>query len=219
MSSLYKLRKKERNSRKSLIIDAAMELLAHKDVKDIRIRDIAWRVGVSPTAVYSYFPRRDDILTEALIRHMKAIEALLRENSPERRAPLDQLAFPVMEYLLDNPSVLQLMAMMITGHLQPGEASRHQLVQDHFFGILERAGSRIGIDGDHRRPVMHAICASFMGAAVSLADFSLRSEQELREHMHGLFSIISRVYSAALDRREFDPPASSRNPPPASALA
>jgi AcrR family transcriptional regulator len=80
MSTFQKLRKEERETRKNLIVNAAMDLFSQKDFHKIGMRDIAKRAGISAAAIYRYYPSRDDVFVEALIRHMKVVEALFEEN-------------------------------------------------------------------------------------------------------------------------------------------
>ena len=80
MSTFQKLRREERETRKSLIIDAAMDLFSQKDFHNIGMRDIAKRAGISAAAIYRYFPSRDDVFVEALVRHMQVVETLFEKK-------------------------------------------------------------------------------------------------------------------------------------------
>ncbi|HMK33906.1 MAG TPA: helix-turn-helix domain-containing protein, partial [Desulfomonilaceae bacterium] len=73
-STLTKLRKKERETRRDLIIDAAIRLFATTPFDRVGMRDIASEAGLSPASIYRYFSNRDDLFVEALCREIKSIE-------------------------------------------------------------------------------------------------------------------------------------------------
>ena len=104
MSTFQKLRKEERETRKSLIIDAAMDLFSQKDFHKIGMRDIAKRAGISAAAIYRYFPSRDDVFVEALVRHMGEVERLFEKKVAQGRTSLEELALGSVDYLLENES-------------------------------------------------------------------------------------------------------------------
>jgi len=55
-STLTKLRERERQARRNLIIDAAIKLFAAKPFKQVGMRDIAAEAGLSPASIYRIFP-------------------------------------------------------------------------------------------------------------------------------------------------------------------
>ena len=73
-STFMRMREDEREIRKTLIINAAMILFERMPFQDIGMRDIAAEAGVSAASIYRYFPSRDDLFAEALIRDMIIVE-------------------------------------------------------------------------------------------------------------------------------------------------
>jgi AcrR family transcriptional regulator len=195
MSTFQKLRKEERETRKSLIIDAAMDLFSQKDFHKIGMRDIAKRAGISAAAIYRYFPSRDDVFVEALVRHMGEVERLFEKKVAQGRTSLEELALGSVDYLLENESVFQMMGhFMITGQIQPKALERYNAMQRNFLDILEKVNNQTDI-GMNSRLVTHAIYASVTGVVMSFRNYPGRSPEEIKRHIHRLVRIISSVYT------------------------
>lgn len=195
MSTFQKLRKEERETRKNLIIDAAMDLFSQKDFHKIGMRDIAKRAGISAAAIYRYFPSRDDVFVEALVRHMKVVEELFEKNVAEGRTTLEELAMGSVDYLLENESVFQMMGhFMITGQIQPKAMERYNAMQRNFLDILEKVNNQTDI-GMNSRLVTHAIYAAITGVVMSFRNYPGRSPEEIKRHIHRLVRIVSSVFT------------------------
>lgn len=195
MSTFQKLRKEERDARKNLIINAAMELFSQKEFHQIGMRDIAQRAGISAAAIYRYFPSRDDVFVEALVRHIQVIEERFEENVRGGRASLEELALNSADYLLDNESVFQMMGhFMITGQIQPKALERYNAMQRKFLDLLEKVNHQTDI-GMNSRLITHAIYASVTGVVMAFKNYPGRSKAEIRRHIHRLIRIVSSVYT------------------------
>lgn len=194
MATLQKLRKKEREERKQLIINAVLDLLNQKDIQDIKMLDIAERVGVSSASIYRYFPNRDDILVEALILHIKEIKELFVKETQAGRTSLENLALLSVDYLLENNSVFQMMVLMITGQLKPSNLKQYNAMQRDFLDIMEQTSHQVDI-GVKKRLVTHAIYASVIGVIMAFKNYPGRSQQEIRDHIYRLVHIISNVFT------------------------
>ncbi len=180
--------------RKSLIIDAAMELFVTRPFHKIGMRDIANKAGISAAAIYRYFPSRDDILIEALIRHIKIVEKQFKAKVKERDTTLEELAIASVDYLIDNESVFQMIGhFMVTGHVNPGALEKYNQAQRYFLDVLENAKELDGVGGSSRI-MIHAIYASIMGVVLTFSKYPGRTKEEIRTHIHRLSSIISSLF-------------------------
>ncbi|MDX2452876.1 TetR/AcrR family transcriptional regulator [Desulfosarcina sp.] len=195
MSTFQKLRKEERETRKNLIVNAAMDLFSQKDFHKIGMRDIAKRAGISAAAIYRYFPSRDDVFVEALVCHMKVVEELFEKKVKAGQTSLEELAMGSVDYLLENESVFQMMGhFMITGQIQQKALDRYNTMQRNFLNILEKVNNQTDI-GMNNRLVTHAIYASVTGVVMSFKNYPGRSPEEIKRHIHRLVRIISSVFS------------------------
>ena len=172
-----------------------MDLFSQKEFHKIGMRDIAKRAGISAAAIYRYFPSRDDVFVEALVRHMQVVEDLYKEKVKEGSTSLEELALGSVDYMLKNESVFQMMGhFMITGQIQPKALDRYNAMQRRFLDILEKVNSQIEV-GNNNRLVTHALYASITGVVMAFKNYPGRSPEEIRRHIYRLVQIISSVFS------------------------
>lgn len=196
--SMFQNQKKEedREARKNQIVDAAMELFSQKEFHQVGMRDIAGRVGLSAAAIYRYFPSRDDVFVEALVRHMRAVKDRVAAIIQDGSASLETLALEGVDYIFENSAVFQMMGYFImSGQIQPGAMARYNEMQRHFLDMLETVNRRpdIGLDG---RLVTHAVYASILGTVMIFKNYPGRSPEDIRRHIHRLVRIVCAVFSA-----------------------
>ena len=195
MSTFQKLRKAERETRKNLIIDAAMELFSQKEFHKIGMRDIAKRAGISAAAIYRYFPGRDDIFVEALVRHMQTVERMFEKKMAAGQTSLEELAMDSVDYLLENESVFQMMGhFMITGQIQNKAMERYNAMQRQFLNILGKYNNQTEIEINNRL-LTHAIYASIIGVVMAFKNYPGRSPDEIKRHIHRLTRIVSSMFT------------------------
>lgn len=214
MTTFQKLRKAERETRKNLIVDAAMELFSQKEFHKIGMRDIANRAGISAAAIYRYFPSRDDVFVEALVRHMQMVETLFENSIADGETSLEELAIRSVDYLLDNESVFQMMGyFMVTGQIQPKAMERYNAMQRRFLDMLERVNNQTDI-GVNNRLVTHAIYASITGVVMAFKKYPGRSPEEIKRHIHRLVRIISSVFTTGQIQHDWKKPVEPEKPGP-----
>ncbi|MEJ2041512.1 MAG: TetR/AcrR family transcriptional regulator [Desulfosarcinaceae bacterium] len=195
-STFQQLRRDERKARKKLIVDAAMSLFETKPMASIGMRDIADVAGISPAAIYRYFPSRDEILVEALIRHIHFIEARLEGRLEQGNATLEELALGSIEYLLNNESLFQLMGyFMINGQINPQALEKFNTVQRYFLSLLDQVNQKAGI-GQDSRLFTHAFYASILGVVMAFRNYPGRSQEEIQRHIYRLIGVVSSVFSS-----------------------
>ena len=195
-STFQQLRRDERKARKKLIVDAAMSLFETKPMASIGMRDIADVAGISPAAIYRYFPSRDEILVEALIRHIHFIEARLEGRLEQGNATLEELALGSIEYLLNNESLFQLMGyFMINGQINPQALEKFNTVQRYFLSLLDQVNQKAGV-GQDSRLFTHAFYASILGVVMAFRNYPGRSQEEIQRHIYRLIGVVSSVFSS-----------------------
>ncbi|TCK86732.1 TetR family transcriptional regulator [Natranaerovirga hydrolytica] len=64
---------KRREIKKNQIIDALKELIMVRNFKDIGVREIADRAGVSPASIYNFFGNKDELAKEVFYKYMEDI--------------------------------------------------------------------------------------------------------------------------------------------------
>lgn len=190
-STFLQLRENEREKRKTLIIAAAMNMFKEKSFHDIGMRDIAAEAGVSPASIYRYFPSRDDLFVEALIRDINKIEKRLRARVAEK-SNIDSLAIDVVDYLIDNEATFQMMChFLMRGEENKKAFKKFNAVMLYFTKMFDEVVSKSdGAEG--LRFHSQAFFASLAGIVMTFRHYPGRTPQERREYMHRLSLMIMR---------------------------
>ncbi|MHB1571056.1 MAG: TetR/AcrR family transcriptional regulator, partial [Solirubrobacteraceae bacterium] len=76
------LRERKRRLTRQLISDAATVLFAIRGFDNVRVSEIADRVGVSEKTVYNYFPTKESLVLDQTDEGIERLARALRERSP-----------------------------------------------------------------------------------------------------------------------------------------
>lgn len=190
-STFIQLRENEREKRKTLIIAAAMNLFKEKSFHDIGMRDIATEAGMSPASIYRYFPSRDDLFVEALIRDINKIEKLLKAQVMGKTT-IDSLAINVVDYMIDNESTFQMMChFLMRGEENKRAFKKFNAVMLYFTKMFDDVVAKTAGAGGLRFH-SQAFFASLAGIVMTFRHYPGRTPDERREYMHKLSLMIMR---------------------------
>src|SRR5208337_2727137 len=89
------------------LIEAAVKVIAKRDVDALNLRELAARVGVTPGAPYHHFPTRKDLLAGVAREGFEKLEALLiaeRDAAPASAgARLEALGRAYVSFAILHP--------------------------------------------------------------------------------------------------------------------
>lgn len=71
---------------------AAASLIARSGFEAVTMRELAAKVGVQPAALYRYFPTKQDLLFQLMLRHMEELLASWQAFDRPDAAPADRLS-------------------------------------------------------------------------------------------------------------------------------
>lgn len=198
-SILKQLREDEREARKSLILEAVLKLFEQKPFDEIGMRDIAAEAGVSPAAIYRYFPSQDELFMEAFIKDLSSIRTVFQESLKETSQahpgePLEEMAKAVVHHLIHNEATFQMMSyLMIKGSMPEFLLARFHALQtafvDKIIEFLEIAGIH-----DKDRTIAHAFISSIMGVLMTFRNYPGRDIPNVEEHIYYLVSLIATIF-------------------------
>lgn len=194
-SAFLQLRENEREKRKTLIISAAMSLFKEKAFHEIGMRDIANEAGVSPASIYRYFPSRDDLFVEALIRDINNIEKVL-SSSVASHTTIETLTIGVVDYFIDNEATFQMMChFLMRGEENQKAYKKFNAVMLYFTKMFDEIVSKVAGAGGLRFH-SQAFFASLAGIVMTFRYYPGRSTKERRVYMHKLALLIMREGNA-----------------------
>ncbi|MEW6274961.1 MAG: TetR/AcrR family transcriptional regulator [Bacillota bacterium] len=194
-STLGKLKERERETRKNLIIDAAINLFAKKSFKNVSMRAIAAEAGISPASIYRYFADRDDLFVAALSREgmdiSRNLERLIRENGD---FSLEKIAAVFVGYLLEHDNFFQMMThFMMDSSISEESLQRFNEAERYLLNIFDDIFRKIGVR-ENVRLISHAFFASLNGTVITFRKYPGRSDEEVRRHVHRLAVLLADIF-------------------------
>jgi AcrR family transcriptional regulator len=185
----------ERETRRNLMINAAIKLFAQKPFNQVSMRDIAAEAGISPASIYRYFADRDELFVEAFFREGQVIgnnlEKLLKNNQD---TSIEKIAEVFVAYLLDHESFFQMMThFIIDGGINDQALERFNAAERNLLNIFDEVFRKTGVT-ENVRLVSHAFFASLNGILITFSKYPGRSKEEIRKHMLRLAKLTASIF-------------------------
>jgi AcrR family transcriptional regulator len=138
---------------RAALLDAGLDLLKNGSAETLSLREVARRVGVSPTAVYRHFPDKAALLRELCIRG--ALELAQAQSHAMQAAGGGQKGFVAtggayIRYALANPALFRvMMANMPPGGFFSSDFSDDQvgiqLLRENIMSLVPESAGEEGV--------------------------------------------------------------------------
>jgi AcrR family transcriptional regulator len=202
--TFQKLRENERETRKNLILDAALNVFEKKTFYKTSMSDIAKELGVSTATLYSYFPSQEELFLEAFIRDLSYIDQILKEsfdnssNKEDSSTAIDMLANAMVSHLLNSEATFQLISLLMTErdmpeHLKEKFYMMKQELNERMLNVLKLSGIK---DPDIR--TSRAFFASVIGAIMLFKNFPEKDMKDSKENIIDLVKYIVTLFKAGV---------------------
>ena len=107
-------REKQKQQLKQSILDAASELFLEKGYEEFSLRQVAERIGYSPTTIYLHFQNKDDLLLAAVTEGFRGFDRHMIQTAAATPEPLQRiraLGRAYIQFGFENPALYRLMFM------------------------------------------------------------------------------------------------------------
>ncbi|MDY6906032.1 MAG: TetR/AcrR family transcriptional regulator [Thermodesulfobacteriota bacterium] len=195
--SLETLRQQERDARRNLILEAAQELFAERDFKNVTVREIAKQAGMAVGTIYNYYASLDELFLDIFLMNTRDVIDQISRQAAAETFTLEAACRFYIDFLNNNLTFYQIMShFMLGGDLC--EASTKKLNQamrilmDHLEAVVRKSG----ISGD-TRVVTHALFSALNGIMISYARYPGRNDKEIHGHARKLAGVIATVFANA----------------------
>lgn len=194
--TLSDLKEQERDARRQLILNAAIELFSSQPISKVGIRDIAKIAGISPALIYRHFEDRDELFVEAFFKKSEEIittfERMIEENE---EVTTEKIGESFVRFLMDNDDFFQMMThFMLDSVIREDAINRFNQIMRRLLAGFDAAFKSSGIS-DEVRLHSHAFFASLNGVMITFRSYPGRSEEEIRKHILHLTRFIGSKFS------------------------
>ncbi|MDA3918106.1 MAG: TetR/AcrR family transcriptional regulator [Deltaproteobacteria bacterium] len=193
--------------RKDQIVRAALDLIGSKGVQSLSIAGIAKQVGIVPSAIYSHFNGKEDILNEVL----KLIKNRFLENVTQARKEtpkaLDRLNRLLKKQALMLNENRAIPFVIFADGIYTGNPERKTKVAEimmTFLDMIQKIIEEGRQDGSIREDVVPATAAiMFIGMIMPVAIISNLSKDffDINEHLKNIWPVFDRSIAANIHFR------------------
>ncbi|WAA11702.1 TetR/AcrR family transcriptional regulator [Fervidibacillus halotolerans] len=196
--TLKELKEAERESRKQLILTATLNLFGKKQISEVSIRDIAKEAGISPALIYRHFHDRDELFLEAfLLKSEEMITAFDSIISKRRNVSIEEIGKEFIHFLLNNPLFFKMMSyFMLDYSLREEHLDKFNTTIRELLAIFDKGFEENGLK-ENIRLHSHAFFSSLNGVMITFYNYPGRSEEEIRNHIERLASLIGKLFVQA----------------------
>jgi AcrR family transcriptional regulator len=191
---LENLKQIERDSRRKIILDAALSLFAIKDFRSVTVREIAKHAGVSIGTIYNYYPNLMELFLDVFLNSAEEITHILNKMSEKASPTLEQLCEFYITYLNDNMTFYQMMShFMLGGELSYDATRKLDKKMKELMNRMEMALLASGRKSN-TRITAHALFSALNGIMISYARYPGKTDDDIRRHTLRLASVIAGVF-------------------------
>lgn len=198
---LTNLKKKERQARKDLIIDAAERVFATKPYNAVSMQEIADEAGLAKSSIYTYFPTQEALFIEAAMRDAGELFEQMEDVLSRKKKPdLGKIIDIFLDYFSARDAFFRMSAQfMLYGTISEESLSRLNPVLRRMLDIFDRAFTSMDYTGDVRL-LSHTLFASLSGILIAYRKYPSRGDEEIIRHMKRIGRNVKEMLEALIHK-------------------
>ncbi|MFW5932104.1 MAG: TetR/AcrR family transcriptional regulator [Desulfohalobiaceae bacterium] len=202
-STFLQLKESEREHRKDLILDAAVQLFSQRPFAEIGMRDIAQEAGISPASIYRYFPSRDAILLDVLGQDIQEGEQKQLQRLETGEDSIEEIATGIVDFFLDREATLQMLShFMLKESVDPEIQDRFEETKAYYLQHFSRIMVQSGAASGNIRLFSHAFFASILGVILTFRGAE-ENREENRKNLHRIARLVATVFKNGVPCKNF----------------
>lgn len=193
------LKRNERDARRRLILDAARDLFAVRDFKNVTVREIARSAGVSIGTIYNYYDNITELFLDVFLINARQISRRIEDEYRSSPPSLHRLCDLYIRFLNDNMTFYQMMShfMLAGGELPAAAAQRLNRVMRELMDRIDDSLRACSLSAPDRT-VSHALFSALNGVMISYARYPGRTPSEIKTHTLRLASVVADIFQTAI---------------------
>jgi AcrR family transcriptional regulator len=190
MKSLNDLKQKEKEDRRILILNTALDLFSTRDFRQVTSREIARAAGMSAGTLFNYYRNMDELFLDIFLKNAGDLAERIRSECGEPPLLRDLCDFYI-SYLNDHMVFYQMMGLFMIGSgLSQESTKKLNHYMRSLLDTLEESVKTAGIQGNTRE-VAHALFSALNGIMISYARYPGRTPENIRGYTRKLADIVA----------------------------
>jgi len=203
--TLSKLKEKEREFRRELIIKAAREVFGKKTYDSVSMAEIARSAGMAKSSIYTYFKSQEelyvDIACKDSIVFIKGLEKQIKALDQETT---EEIVHAVIHHFLDYYILHEAQWRMIThfalhGKKDKGSLGKLNEIGRQLMDLFELMFKKIGCNTDTRL-MSHSLFSCLSGILIAFRNYPGREDAERVAHMKKIGDVIGKMILALVGK-------------------
>ena len=197
-----KLREKERQQRREIILDAAERVFASMPFTEVSMRKIAKEAGISAASIYTYFPDQESLFVESYLRRTKDIVDILKKISDEHGTRrLERMTLAYTDYITKQDAYSKMVVhFMLYSSLNTESLEKLNSIERAVLDCFETALIKSKVTGNTRL-LAHTLFASLNGIFITFHNYPGRKGEEVLQHMKRLALIMCNLFDSIPNNR------------------
>ncbi len=200
-STFSTLKKREKDLRKQIIVDAAEKLFASKPFHEVSMRDIAKEAGISASAIYRHFPDQKSLFLESFsrgtIQLKHEFDTMLANN---KKISIIAFAERFIEYFTEKDQYFRMMInFFLEGPVEPEMFQKLSDIERSLLSQFDEVLIRMGIKKNVRY-YSHALFAALTGIVAIFRSTPDKSYKQIMSHRKRIARFISLLLKSAAEK-------------------
>lgn len=182
--TLIRLKEKERELRRELIIEAAREVFGKKTYDEVSMAEIANAAGIAKSSIYTYFKSQEELYARITCRDSTAFITALKTVIKTTDRDVVQTAIDYfLDYYIDNKSQWRMIThFALHGNRNMASVAQLNTVGRDLMDLFELIFVQAGCKKDTRL-MSHTLFSCLSGVLIAFRNYPGRSEKDRIAHM------------------------------------
>jgi AcrR family transcriptional regulator len=198
-NTFTRLREREKDIRRTIIIDAAEKEFVSKPFNKVNMRDIAKNAGISAASIYRYFPDQQSLFIEAFVRGtIDIFEKLSEMIERSQRGAIDNVADEFTDYFTRNDQYFRMMMhFFLDGPVDSGVFDKLIALERNLLEAFDAIFRKMNVIDDVRL-YSHAFFSALVGMVATFRNRPDKSDEDVLRHRKRVAALFARLFIDAL---------------------
>ena len=191
-----RLKSRERESRVSLILDAAEKVFESRPFDKVSMQEIADEAGIAKSSIYTYFTNQESLFVEAAIRNVNILIEKLEGSYSAAGEQLDAAGIidTFIDFFSEHDAFFRMMTtLMASGNISPESVEKLNNIMRMILDLLDRIFfQKIGYSPNHRL-LSHSLLAFLNGLLVNYRKLPGHAEVQVLSHMKAVGGVVADI--------------------------
>lgn len=205
-TSFSALKNQEKEYRKKFIADVAVKMFVERPFNQITLRSIADEVGITPAAIYSYFPDKNDLFAEVYVVSGDSLMSEFNEMiSDNRELSVKDVALKYVSHFHDGTGKGRhfniILQFMLDESISSAQWEKINATNRLFTNLIAEFFRTLNADAEVKM-LAQSFIAALNGVLLTAKNYPKKKDKEILEHIKARTALIAELFEERIKRRQ-----------------